>query len=135
MDESKREVIVSEKVAAAIGPYSIAVRTGEFIFVSGTLGAHPLTGELVPGGIEEETRQALRNLSTVLGEGGSSLDRVVKTTVFMRDLREFSLMNNVYSEFFKSDPPARSTVQVAALPKSAAVEIEAIALVSDSNGR
>jgi 2-iminobutanoate/2-iminopropanoate deaminase len=132
MDEPKRKVIVSEKVAAAIGPYSIAVTTGDLIFVSGTLGAHPLTGELVLGGIEEETRQALRNLSTVLGEGGSSLDRVVKTTVFMRDLREFSSMNNIYSEFFKTDPPARSTVQVAALPKGAAVEIEAIALVEHS---
>ena len=132
MGKPAREVIVSEKVAAAIGPYSIAVKTGEFIFVSGTLGAHPLSGELVPGGIDEETRQALRNLSTVLSEAGSSLDMVVKTTVFMRDLREFSLMNDVYAEFFKSDPPARSTVQVAALPKGAAVEIEAIALLSDA---
>lgn len=130
MDERARKVIVSEKVAAAIGPYSIAVATEDLIFVSGTLGAHPLTGELVPGGIEEETRQALRNLSVVLGEGGSSLSQVVKTTVFMRDLREFSSMNEVYSEFFKDDPPARSTVQVAGLPKGAAVEIEAIALIS-----
>lgn len=132
MDNSARRVIVSEKVGAAIGPYSIAVTTGELIFVSGTLGMHPMSGELVPGGIEEETRQALRNLSTILGEGDSSLDQVLKTTVFMRDLREFSFMNEVYAEFFKHDPPARSTVQVAALPKGAAVEIEAIALVSRS---
>jgi 2-iminobutanoate/2-iminopropanoate deaminase len=132
MDDSARRVIVSEKVGAAIGPYSIAVTTGELIFVSGTLGMHPMSGELVPGGIEEETRQALRNLSTILGEGDSSLDQVLKTTVFMRDLREFSFMNEVYAEFFKHDPPARSTVQVAALPKGAAVEIEAIALVSCS---
>jgi 2-iminobutanoate/2-iminopropanoate deaminase len=132
MDQSARRVIVSEKVSAAIGPYSLAVTTGELLFVSGTLGMHPVSGALVPGGIEEETRQALRNLSTVLGEGDSSLDQVLKTTVFMRDLREFSLMNEVYAEFFKHDPPARSTVQVAALPKGAAVEIEAIALVSPS---
>jgi 2-iminobutanoate/2-iminopropanoate deaminase len=132
MDQSARRVIVSEKVSAAIGPYSLAVTTGELLFVSGTLGMHPVSGALVPGGIEEETRQALRNLSTVLGEGDSSLDQVLKTTVFMRDLREFSLMNEVYGEFFKHDPPARSTVQVAALPKGAAVEIEAIALVSPS---
>lgn len=129
MDESRRKVIISKKVAAAIGPYSIAVTTGELIFVSGTLGTHPLSGELVPGGIEEETRQVLRNLSIILEEGGSSLEQVVKTTVFMRDLREFSLMNEVYGEFFKEKPPARSTIQVAALPKGAAVEIESIALV------
>jgi 2-iminobutanoate/2-iminopropanoate deaminase len=132
MDESARRVIVSEKVSAAIGPYSLAVTTGELLFVSGTLGMHPISGALVLGGIEEETRQALRNLSTILGEGDSSLDQVLKTTVFMRDLREYSPMNEVYGEFFKHNPPARSTVQVAALPKGAAVEIEAIALVSGS---
>ena len=130
MGESTRRAIVSEKVSAAIGPYSIAVTTGELIFVSGTLGMHPISGELIPGGIEEETRQALRNLSTVLTEGGSSLDQVVKTTVFMQDLREFKMMNEIYGEFFKDEPPARSTIQVAALPRGAAVEIEAIALVS-----
>ncbi|MEE9507967.1 MAG: Rid family detoxifying hydrolase [Anaerolineales bacterium] len=130
MGESTRRIIVSEKVSAAIGPYSIAVTTGELIFVSGTLGMHPISGELIPGGIEEETRQALRNLSTVLTEGGSSLDQVVKTTVFMQDLREFKMMNEIYGEFFKDEPPARSTIQVAALPRGAAVEIEAIALVS-----
>lgn len=129
MQESARKVIISEKVAAAIGPYSHAVTSGELLFISGTLGTHPLSGELVQGGVEEETRQALRNLSLILDEGGSSLEQVVKTTVFMRDLREFSLMNEVYAEFFKDKPPARSAVQVAGLPKGAAVEIEAIALV------
>ena len=129
MVESTRRVIVSEKVAAAIGPYSIAVTTGDLIFVSGTLGMHPMSGELVPGGIEEETRQALRNLSTILNDGDSSLGQVVKTTVFMRDLREFAMMNDVYGEFFPEKPPARSTIQVAVLLKGAAVEIEAIAIV------
>ena len=134
MDEKSRQVIISEKVAAAIGPYSIAVKSGDLLFISGTLGMHPASGDLVPGGIEPETRQALRNLSTVLQEGGSSLEMVLKTTVFMQDLGEFSAMNATYAEFFASKPPARSTVQVARLPKGAAVEIEAIALITVSSG-
>jgi 2-iminobutanoate/2-iminopropanoate deaminase len=134
MDEKSRQVIISEKVAAAIGPYSIAVKAGDLLFISGTLGMNPSSGDLVPGGIEQETRQALRNLSTVLQEGGSSLEMVLKTTVFMQDLGEFSAMNAIYAEFFPSKPPARSTVQVAGLPKGAAVEIEAIALITVSAG-
>jgi 2-iminobutanoate/2-iminopropanoate deaminase len=134
MDESSRQVIISEKVPAAIGPYSIAVKSGDLLFVSGTLGMHPSSGDLVPGGIEQETRQALKNLSTVLQDGGSSQEMVLKTTVFMRDLGEFSAMNAIYAEFFTSKPPARSTVQVARLPKDAAVEIEAIALITASAG-
>ncbi len=129
MTIAKRSVITAEKAPKAIGPYSVAIRTGEFIFVSGTLGIHPETGDLVAGGIEAQTRKALENLANVLEAGGSSLDQVVKTTVFLQDMGEFPTMNNVYASFFSQDPPARSTVEVAALPKGAAVEIEAIALV------
>lgn len=124
-----REVVITEKVKA-IGPYSVGVKTGKLVFCSGQLGLVPETGNMVEGGIEAETRQALENLSTVLLAAGSSLERVVKTTVFMRDLGEFARMNAVYGEFFKNEPPARSTFQVAALPRGGAVEIEAIALLN-----
>jgi len=124
-----RKVIASDKAPAAIGPYSAGIGTGSLIFASGSLGIDPASGEFAPGGIESQTRQALKNLEQVLLAGGSSLRAVVKTTVFMQDLSEFARMNAVYAEFFPQEPPARSTVQVAALPKNAAVEIEAIALV------
>lgn len=128
--ESKREVLLAEKAPPAIGPYSLGIRTGELLFISGTLGMDPVKGEMVQGGIEAETRQALMNLEQILIAGGSSLKHVVKTTVFMRDLAEFPVMNTIYAGFFPEDPPARSTVQVARLPKDAAVEIEAIALAA-----
>jgi 2-iminobutanoate/2-iminopropanoate deaminase len=128
MTSHDREVLTSEKAPKAIGPYSAGIRTGNLVFVSGTIGIDPRTGEFSPGGIEAETRQALQNLTHVLEAGGSSLDRVVKTTVFLRDINEFSKMNSVYAEFFPKEPPARSTFQVAAVPKGAAVEIEAIAI-------
>jgi len=129
MTSGKKDVIIAENAPKAIGPYSVAIRTDGLIFVSGTLGMDPETGELVAGGIETQTKKVLENLSNVLEAGGSSLDRVVKTTVFIQDMGEFPKMNAIYAEFFRHDPPARSTVEVAALPKSAAVEIEAIALV------
>lgn len=91
------------------------------------MGLDPKNGELVDGGIEEQTRQALTNIQNILEIAGSSMDAVVKTTVFLRDMQEFSKMNSVYGDFFRKDPPARTTVQVAALPKNAAVEIEAVA--------
>jgi len=125
---SKPELLIADKAPAAIGPYSLGVRTGHFLFISGTLGIDPAHGDLADGGIEAETRQALTNLENILQAGGSSLAHVVKTTVFMRDLEEFSRMNEVYASFFSKDPPARSTVQVARLPKDAAVEIEAVAV-------
>ena len=134
MSSEKKEVILAENAPKAIGPYSVAVRSKGFIFVSGTLGMDAETGELVPGGIEAQTRKALENLNNVLESGRSSLDRVVKTTVFLQDMTEFPKMNAVYAEFFQHDPPARSTVEVAALPKGAAVEIEAIATVIDLYG-
>jgi 2-iminobutanoate/2-iminopropanoate deaminase len=123
-----RIAIKTNQAPAAIGPYSVGIASESLIFASGSLGIDPTTGEFVPGGIEEQTRQALKNLEQVLLAGGGSMETVVKTTVFMQDLSEFSKMNAVYAEFFSSDPPARSAVQVAALPKGGAVEIEAIAL-------
>jgi 2-iminobutanoate/2-iminopropanoate deaminase len=123
-----KKVITSEKAPQAIGPYSVAIRTGDLVFTSGQLGLDPQTGNLVPGGIEVETRQALTNLQYVLADSGSALDAVVKTTVFLKDMADFSKMNAIYAEFFIKNPPARSTVQVAALPKSGSVEIEAVAI-------
>lgn len=125
---STKQVIYSDKAPKAIGPYSVANRVGNLIFTAGQLGLDPQTMELVPGGIRAETRQALTNIRHVLEAAGSSLDRVVKTTVFLRDMRDFIEMNEVYAEFFPKDPPARSTVQVAALPKGGAVEIEVVAV-------
>ncbi len=124
-----RKAIVSDKAPKALGPYSVAIRSGNLIFASGQLGLDPATGDLVPGEIEAETRQSLTNLSHVLEAAGSDLKAVVKTTVFLRDIQDFPKMNAVYGEFFQENPPARSTVQVAALPKNGAVEIEVIALV------
>ena len=122
-----KEIIQTEKAPSAIGPYSVATKFREFIFTAGQLGIDPSTGELVEGGIEEETRQALTNLKYVLEAANSSLDQVLKTTVFLRDISDFSKMNGVYGQFFTTNFPARSAVQVAALPKNANVEIEAIA--------
>jgi 2-iminobutanoate/2-iminopropanoate deaminase len=123
-----KEIIKTDRAPKAIGPYSAGVKTGSFIFTAGQAGIIPETGNIIDGGIESETRQTLINIQHILEEAGSSLDLVVKTTVFLRDMADFSSMNAIYAEFFKADPPARSTVQVAALPKGAAVEIEAIAL-------
>jgi 2-iminobutanoate/2-iminopropanoate deaminase len=124
-----KTVIVSDKAPKAIGPYSVAIRTGNLVFTSGQLGLDPQSGNLVPGGIETETRQALTNISNVLADSGSGMLAVVKTTVFLKDMADFTKMNAVYAEFFPANPPARSTVQVAALPKSGSVEIEAVAIV------
>jgi 2-iminobutanoate/2-iminopropanoate deaminase len=129
MYKTSKEIIRSEKAPKAIGPYSAGVKTNQFIFTAGQLGIIPESGDIIDGGIENETRQALINIQHILEEAGSSLLWVVKTTVYLRDMNEFSRMNAVYADYFKENPPARSTVQVAALPKNGAVEIEAIALV------
>jgi 2-iminobutanoate/2-iminopropanoate deaminase len=123
-----KQIIVTPDAPAAIGPYSQAVKTGSFLFCSGQLGLVPATGRLAAGGIEAEARQALANLDGVLKAAGLNRESVVKTTVFMADLAEFSLMNAIYQDFFKSSFPARSTVQVG-LPKGARVEIEALAQI------
>ena len=119
--------LTTEKAPAAIGPYSQGIKANGMVFVSGQLPVDPATGELLTE-IAAATRQSLTNLAAVLAAGGCTMDQVVKTTVFLSDLKNFTAMNEVYSEFFKTNPPARSTVQVAALPKGAVVEIEAIAI-------
>ncbi len=126
-----KEAVVSPKAPKAIGPYSQAVKVGPWVFCSGQLGMDPETGELVPGGIEAETRQALTNLQHVLEAAGATLDHVVKVTVFLQDIDDFAKMNEVYSAFFRAPYPARAAVQVAALPKGARVEIEAIAYLGE----
>ncbi len=123
-----RTRLSSERVPPAVGPYSQAIRAGGFIFCSGIVALSPDTGSLVEGDIEAEVRQALDNLSALLEDVGSSLEAVVKTTVFLADIADFPLFNDIYAGYFPSDPPARSTVQVAALPLGARIEVEAIAL-------
>jgi 2-iminobutanoate/2-iminopropanoate deaminase len=125
----QREVIATNKAPAAVGPYSQAVRVGDFVFTAGQIPLDPATGKMVEGGIEAQTRQALTNLSAVLEAAGTSLANAVKTTVFMADMGEFQAMNGVYAKFFPGAPPSRSAVQVAALPLGARVEIEAVAIV------
>lgn len=126
----KREVIASEGAPAAIGPYSQAIKAGMFVFTSGSLGMDPESGGLVSGGVQAQTRQALTNLAAVLEQAGTSLGKVVKTTVFLADMGDYAAVNSVYAEFFPQSQPARSAVQVAALPKGAEVEIEVIALAT-----
>lgn len=130
----KRDVLIADKAPKALGPYSLGIRSQGFVFVSGTIGVDAQSGKIVEGGIEAETRQALLNLGNILEAGGSDLSRVLKTTVFMMDLSEFQQMNGVYAEFFPSDPPARSTIQVAGLPGGARVEIEAVGVVGEMRG-
>jgi len=126
-----KKVIQSEIAPKAIGPYSIGIIYNQFVFTSGQIGIDPESGELVAGGIEFETRKALQNLKIVLESGGSLIKNVIKTTVFLTDIAEFGRMNAIYSEFFTDVPPARSAIQVAALPKGAAIEIEAIAYIEN----
>ena len=123
-----RTVVATEKAPKALGPYSVAIQTEQFVFSSGQVGIDPATGELVGADVEAQTRQVLTNLKHVLEAGGASLERVVKTTVFLRDMADFPKMNAIYAEFFPSQPPARSTFAVVGLPKDALVEIEAVAL-------
>ena len=125
-----KNIVINEKGPKAIGPYSVGVQAGIFFFTAGQLGLDPATGLIVEGGVAAETRQALLNLKNILEAGNSSLENVVKTTVFLRDMADFAKMNAIYAEFFIVDFPARSAVQVAALPKNAAVEIEAVALIN-----
>ena len=124
-----KNAIVAEKAPAALGPYSAAIRVGEFLYCSGQTPIEPTTGELVEGCVACQTRQVLKNVSAVMEAAGLNLGDVVKTTVFLTDMADFAKMNEVYAEFFSEPYPARSTVAVAALPKSASVEIEVVAVV------
>jgi 2-iminobutanoate/2-iminopropanoate deaminase len=129
MDTSKKEVIRTDKAPQAIGPYSVAIRYQNLVFASGQIPINPQTGELVGGDIEQQTHQVLTNIKNVLEAAGSSLDHALKCTVFLKNMGDFSRMNAVYAEYFKVDPPARSAIEVAALPRGAAIEIEAIAYI------
>ena len=129
-----KKIISTDKAPKAIGPYSQAIRTDNFVITAGQVGLDPATMELVEGGIEAQTRQVLTNLKHVLEAADSGLNFVIKTTVFLHDMRDFANMNSVYAEFFPENPPARSTVQVVALPKNALVEIECIALLNPTRG-
>ena len=121
--------VTTDKAPRAIGPYSQAIRCGGFLFTSGQIALDPASGELVRGSVEEEVGRVIENLAAVLQAGGSGLDRVIKTTVFLIDMADFQAMNTVYARHFGAVRPARSTVQVSALPRGARVEIEAIARV------
>lgn len=123
------EVISADRAPKAIGPYSQAIRYGDLVFTAGQIALDDRTGQLVEGGIEAQTRRVLDNLKAVLEAAGSSLDQVLKTTVFLRDLGDFEKMNAVCAEYFSRVPPARSTVQVAALPRGSLIEIECVATV------
>ena len=125
-----RDMISTDRAPRAIGPYTQAVRAGDLVFASGQIPTDPTTGEFVAGGIAEQTEQVLRNLTAVFEAAGLTMNHVVKTTVFLVDMDDFTAMNEVYGRFFGVDPPARATVQAARLPRDARVEIEAIASMS-----
>jgi 2-iminobutanoate/2-iminopropanoate deaminase len=122
------EVIKTDKAGPPVGPYSQAIKAGGFIFVAGEKGMDPVTKQIVPGGIEPETRRTLENIKAILEEAGSGMNRVVSTFVFMTDLNDFSKMNEIYAGYFKDHPPGRTTVEVKSLPAGAHVEITVTAL-------
>ena len=129
-----KQIIATEEAPAAVGPYSQGMQAGDLVFTAGQLGIVPGTKEFAGPDIESQTRQALENLRAVLEAGGSCLKHAIKTTVFLQDIGEFSRMNAVYAEFFPENPPARSAVQVAALPLGGRVEIEAVAMACECEG-
>jgi 2-iminobutanoate/2-iminopropanoate deaminase len=131
---TEKKIIKAEKAPKAIGPYSVGVKAGHFIYTAGQIGLDPETNVLVEGGIEQETKQALKNLGNILEAAGSSLEDVIKTTVFLTDMNDFARMNAIYGEFFQNNPPARTTIAVSALPKGGAVEIEVVAACECGDG-
>lgn len=125
----KKEVILPKEGPRPVGPYSPAILVNDFLFISGQIGLQE-GGELIDGGVAEETRQIMQNIKRIITFAKCSMDNVVKTTIFLKEISDFSIVNAIYAEFFPSEPPARSTVQVAALPKGASVEIEAMAFLA-----
>ncbi len=123
-----KDVVATDRGPKAIGPYSQAIKANGFVFVSGQISLDPQTQQLVEGGVVRQTERVLENLKGIVEAAGSSLDRAVKTTVFLADLKDFAAMNEVYAQYFRSNPPARATVEVARLPRDVRVEIELIAL-------
>ncbi len=124
------QVIKTEKAGPPVGPYSQGIKAGGFVFVAGEKGIDPTTGKIVPGGIEAEARRTLENIKAILEAAGSSMDLAVQTFVFMTDLSDFPKMNAIYAEYFKANPPGRTTVEVKGLPAAAHVEITVTALAS-----
>ncbi|MBX3244629.1 MAG: RidA family protein [Acidobacteria bacterium] len=129
-----KKAVEAADAPKAIGPYSQAIIANGFVFTAGQIGSDPKTGQLVEGGIEEQTEQVLKNIAAVLKASGSSMEDVVKTTVFLADINDFAKMNEIYAKYFKAPFPARSTVQVARLPRDAKIEIETIAVVKTGSG-
>jgi 2-iminobutanoate/2-iminopropanoate deaminase len=127
-----KKIVSTNEAPAAIGPYSQAVRSGRFLFCSGQIPLDPKSGQIVPGDIAAQTRRVLDNIAAVLRAEGATFEDVVKTTIFLTDLNDFQTVNEIYGSYFKNQPPARSTVQVAALPKGARVEIEVIAVAEQT---
>lgn len=125
----KIEVISTKDAPKAIGPYSQAVRVQNMVYTSGQIPVEPLSGEVVGGGIESQIKQVLENLKAVLAEAGTGLENVIKTTVFIKDMKDFALVNQIYGQYFKEPYPARSCVELARLPKDVLIEIEAVAIV------
>ena len=123
------EPVTTQSAPAAIGPYSQGVVAGDWLFVSGQLPLDPETGDFVAGGIEEKTHRVLKNIGAIAEAAGTGLDRVVKTTIFLTDLNHFESVNRIYAEYFNKNLPARSTIQVAALPKGSEIEMEAVFLI------
>jgi 2-iminobutanoate/2-iminopropanoate deaminase len=128
MTDSIRAIISTDKAPGAIGPYSQAVKTDSMVFVSGQLALDPATGNLINDDIKSETRQAMENLKNILEAAGSSLKKVIKTTLYIKEMSDFPVINEAYGQFFQNDPPARACVEVARLPKDANFEIEAVGL-------
>jgi 2-iminobutanoate/2-iminopropanoate deaminase len=124
-----KEVVQTPNAPSAIGPYSQAIIANGFVYTAGQLGVDPGTGKLIEGDVKAQTRQALENLTAILSAAGTSLSNAVKTTVFLANMDDFAAMNSVYAEYFHSNPPARSTIQVAKLPLAGLVEIEVVAML------
>jgi len=125
----KKEVVSTESAPKAIGPYSQAIKAGDFVFCSGQIALDAQSGQVISGGVEEQTKKVLENLKAVLEKAGATLENVVKTTVFLKDMNDFVKMNSVYAQYFTSNPPARAAVEAARLPKDVLVEIEAVAFL------
>jgi 2-iminobutanoate/2-iminopropanoate deaminase len=125
---AQKQIVSTSGAPAAIGPYSQAVRANGFVFLSGQIPLDPASGKMIEGGIEEQTRRVMANLGAVLEAAGSSFERVVRTTIYLVDLADFTKVNEIYGAHFPKDPPARATVQVAALPRGAKIEVDLVAL-------
>ncbi len=130
-----KKIISTTEAPGAVGPYSQAVRIGNFVFCSGQIPLDPKTAQIVEGDISAQTRRVMENISAVLRAEGLAFENIVKTTIFLTNLADFQTVNELYGSYFKSDPPARSTVQVAALPKDAQIEIEVLAVANPTGGK